>query len=151
MKKGMISASYYEATKEEIKDIYKYKLSFQASDLLSESRNGKLIEINNIRVEPEYRDNGFGSEILKSFCSNKEDTIIIAGAGAMQTDFPEEPTSEQYDDLFKHLNSFYTKNNFQDVTELFGTYDGTTKKTFLYLNDAGKNVIEDRNDFINKN
>jgi hypothetical protein len=148
MKSGKLVANFYEATPKDIDNIYNKGYSFQVSDLFVDSKNAKLIEIPEISVGIDCRRLGFASELLRQLCKDKEDTIIIAGAGALISEYPEEPSKEQYNELFENLTKFYTSNNFEDVTQLFGTYDGSTKRTFLYLNEAGKKAIEDRKSFI---
>lgn len=149
MKRGNLIVNFFEATPEDIDNIYDRGYSFQVSDLFAESRNPKLIEIAGLSVYKDCRRLGFASELLNHLCKDRDDTIIIVGAGALTSEYPEEPTHEQYNELFENLDKFYTSNNFEDVTQLFGTYDGTTKRTFLYLNEAGKKAIETRKAFIN--
>lgn len=148
MKKARVSIGYYNATEEDIKNIYNMKLPFQVQDLFTESGNSNIIEISTLFVEPDCRLSGYGSEVIQKICKNNEDDIILVGAGALSTEYTEEPSTEEYEQLFDNLTIFYNKNNFEDVTQLFGTYDGSTKRTFLYLNKAGKAAIERRKEFI---
>jgi hypothetical protein len=154
MKRGTINVAFYNASDEDMKNLYpctKLGLPFQVSDLLSESGGiKKVIEINSILVDKESRMQGFGTEMLKSLCCGNDDTIIIAGASALMAEFKDEPTREQYNELFENLTKFYTSNNFDDVTRLFGTYDGSTKRTFLYKNKAGESAIKARQEFLEK-
>lgn len=156
MKMGRIVVNFFEAKddndiEENTLHNRKTHISFQVADIFAASRNTKMIEIDYINISKDCRREGFGSELLNTFCQGKDDTIIIAGAGALKSEYEEEPTPEQYNELFENLGKFYTRNNFVDVTELFGTYDGTTKRTFLYKNDAGLKAIESREDFIKNN
>jgi len=152
MKNASMTLNFYEIEKDEKSKVCDdiTRRSFQVSDFLAEPSVTKLIEIDKIIVDKPYRNSGYGSEILTNFCKDKDDTIIIVGAGAMSSEYKEEPSVEEYRSLFNKLDKFYTKNNFEDVTELFGTYDGSTKKTFLCLNEAGKTAIEDRKEYIKK-
>jgi len=145
MKKGSLVVNFYEIFNEDLSSVNEAEfndVSFQARDfLLYLERPVKLVEIESIRVDRSCRRQGHGSEMLKALCTGKEDTIIIAAAGALTSEFKEEPTREQYKALFSDLDKFYTHNGFVDVTATFGTYDGTSKRTYLYQNDIGKELL----------
>jgi len=149
MKKGDLCIIFYEVSENDLLGLESARfhgntgMSFQAEDIITATQCKKLIEILSIFVDKDCRRQGFGSEMLKTICSGADqDTIIIAGAGALKREFPNEPTKEEYDKLFAELDSFYKANNFEDVTEIFGTYDGETKRTYMYKNDAGLKAIE---------
>ena len=131
-------------TDEEVKNIHEQRKSFQVSDLICVTGKNEIYEINGIYTNKEDRRKGYASRVLQDFCSGKNNTLIIAGAGAHTSEYNEEPTREEYIKLFEVLDKFYTKNKFEDVTQLFGTYDGTTKRTYLYKNRAGKKAIKER-------
>lgn len=154
MQNCLINFTYYDFSEECIKNLYTtddYKrLSFQVADIVTDSNHGQIIEINKIFVDRSVRKQGFGSKALKTVCEGKDNVIIIAALGALEDEYPEEPTDEQYDALFEGLNIFYTKNNFIDVTELYGTYDGSTKKTYLYMNPAGTAAVEKRKAWLSE-
>jgi GNAT superfamily N-acetyltransferase len=146
MKRGYIKANYVEVTTEEGKNIYndtKRGVTFEVTDFIAEGNN-YVIEIDSIIVDKEQRRTGFGSKILQDFCRGNDNNIILAHAGALVQEYPEEPDNEEYDKLFNRLEQFYTHNNFEDVTQLFDTYDGTTAKTYLYKNAAGLAAIDKR-------
>lgn len=142
--------SWFKFTNEEVDNIYELRKSFQVSDIIATSCRNEIYEINTIFVKDEDRRKGYASKVLQDFCSNKDDVLIIIGAGALDLEYPEEPIPEEYDRLFNVLDTFYTSNNFEDVTQLFGTYDGTTKRTYLCKNTAGLEAIEIRNNELEK-
>ena len=140
-KEEKITIDYYE---EEYKKGEKQS-SFAVDDLFGileglGDANRKIIVINDIYVDKDLRGFGVGRAVLRALCDKFHDRIIILTAGATVKEYPVEPTDDEFEIILERLGRFYEKCGFRDVNQEIGGYD--YKKTYLYINDASKSILE---------
>lgn len=113
--------------------------SFMADDIFATVDDEEIFEIESVYVSPVYRRKGIGSKLVKEVLELHNDKIICCAAALLVgDDFPEEPTSEQYDQHLETLSNFFTKLGFISINKHIG-YE--YREAFVYGNVKGKALI----------
>jgi hypothetical protein len=122
------------------------RTSFVVGDLASMIHGDKLPithihEITMISVPKELRRRGYATTALHVLINKYPDDLFIVCAGALDSEYPEEPSEEEYDELFKNLTAFYESMPFIDIN-FYIDYD--TQIPFLYVgNNSGVVAIRE--------
>jgi len=99
-----------------------------------------VIEILNIFVHPEHRYNGIGSRLLKTIATMYENYAILVLVGVSEKEYPK-LDEKDIPKILKDLLPFYTKNNFVNVNNIYGSYSNFIP--MLYTgNEIGKNIAD---------
>ena len=110
--------------------------SFISQDLISIFPHLPQVEIHSVYVNPEERNKGIGSKLIKELIDMNDDAMIIASAAALKLEYPEEPSDERIAEIVESIRPFYEKNGFIDINAL-NIYE--SKIPFLYTeNNIGK-------------
>lgn len=115
--------------------------SFMMEDFRAMFPNMKAVEILDIYVRPTERNNGVGSNLIKTIVDEYNDHAILVGCGASMKEYPEEPSDSEKVDIAHKTAEFYKKNGFEDVNDQIADYE--FKIAMLYTgNDIGRQVYE---------
>lgn len=82
-----------------------------------------IINILWIRTAKNSRNKGMATKLMSEFLNlyaNSDDTIVVFRVSATEKDYPTEPTSEQYSELFNHMVKFLVPFGFVSIQDLCG-------------------------------
>ena len=97
-------------------------------------------EILDIIVDFDHRGKGIGAGLLKEVIDSNRDKLIFLTAGASKRVYHEpieDPT--MLTPLLKKLSTFYERNGFINVNDVFGGYE--FKVSYLYNNDVSQKIL----------
>lgn len=133
-----IKYNFFKPSKE-YKDV-----GFGIGDVLGVLNDNRLdfevLEIVEFSIENNKRSLGHGSKILKSFCDSYSDKLIYVKAGALESEYEEEPTEDEFLLILKRLDNFYRKLGFIDVNNRIGCYQYSN--AYVYGNAIGQTFIQ---------
>ena len=126
-----------------------HAFTFQMMDMITIARQIykagdeiKILEITELHVTDNIRNEGVGSNSLQKLINNYPDYLIIVKAIASPREYKAKPSPTEYEKLFNKLEKFYNKNGFFDATFIFNTYSGDTVRTYMYNNEVAKKYVE---------
>ena len=132
-----------ESIDPELKEFWYYDLKFALGDT-------DFVILDEIFIEPSHRNKGIGSEIIKDFIKHHENSIILVRAGALQKEYPLEPTKEEYQLILERLSKFYTKLGFKNINKYSRTYEFSD--IYVYTgNDEGIDFYEKVKNYYSDN
>jgi GNAT superfamily N-acetyltransferase len=125
------------------------RYSFLIDDLRSYTSK-QIVNLSTIFVPKEIRNKGIGSKMIQDIIAPyKDNSIICCSAVALITEYPENPSEEEFAEILVNVGNFLEKNGFWRCNEFLGTYDGTTSVAYVYDNqmwkDLKKEIEEKRN------
>ena len=113
--------------------------SFLAQDVLDLIEpHMSVVEITHIHVDPELRRLGVASDLIKKLQVRYAADVIVVAAGATGEEYPEEPSAEQYEELFFKLDKLYTSLGFVNINTFVG-YEG--KVAYVWDNGRADRVL----------
>lgn len=120
--------------------------SFALCDLVSYMRQLNLVDvpvtiIDKLFIPKEDRNQGHGTAGLKQVVESRTDNVIMIVAGALEDEYPEEPTFEENKEILARLDKFYTQAGFVSVNETIGAYE--CSHVYIYDNKNGRLVIDE--------
>lgn len=112
--------------------------STMVQEFLLANPNTNVIEILDLFVNVDLRNNGIGTGLLKMIQELYHDSAILLLVGASEKEYPK--LDEDYiPEIISKLLPFYEKNNFVNVNNRFGSYSNHIP--MLYVgNDIGKEI-----------
>ncbi len=125
--------------------------SFLVQDIFSTVKIPRLVELISIETKTDRRGKGFCTAFIDKIVREFKDDIIVCAASALQSEYPSteytykgEGTGDKelpLNDILKRLDHFFSKCNFKDVNQFFGSYE--FKVSYLYLgNVPGKDLYK---------
>lgn len=129
-----------------LEDLYNRKTdhdnkSFYWEDIKELLYGKEIIIITELIVPKELRNKGIATEKLKQFCNKYNDTVILVVSGALISEYPEEPTDEEFKNILSRLDRFYTNRGFTNINQYTKTYE--FKELYVYTGtDIGKDAVE---------
>lgn len=131
--------------------------SFMVEDLKEFLKNNhssdyekiKIMVINNIFIDEEWRNKGIASTVLKSLCeeySKENDPYIIMTSTYAHSD---EYTGDEFDncldEILDKVGNFFKRCGFVNTNPVFGTYE--FRESYIYVNEAAKKYIFDNDEY----
>lgn len=102
----------------------------------------KFIVIFYLRVLPENRQNGIGSELIDLVLERFPDKLVFIRSCLLKDEFPTEPTDEQYDSTLSKNDLWLTKRKFKNINDLC-RFEFSIP--YIYQNEISKIFIDEIN------
>jgi len=118
--------------------------NFMVNDIFYQLRrlgvcDPEVVEITELYVEPKERNKGHGSQLVNDIIRKHQESVIIVKAGALVSEYSDEPSQEEYDVLLPKLKRFYEALGFTDINFYVG-YE--YRVPLLYTgNEIGKAIL----------
>ena len=104
--------------------------SLLVKDLTSFVPYIQIVEIRDIYVSKDSRLKGIGSTLLQIIKDKYENAIIVVAVRASGKEYEKEPNNAELIKIIEEIIPFYEKNGFENVNDLFGSYQFRTSMLY---------------------
>lgn len=134
----MNGLSFSEVTIPEDRKMYFWEedLWYHLSKL---EKTPEVISIDSLFVDKVDRNRGLATKMLKEFCVNHENFLILLQAGASYKEYADEPSPEVMSEIVNKLVKFYEKRGFLDINSSIGDYKNST--FMVYNNKVAQDTL----------
>lgn len=113
------------------RDIFNLSFKFEGKEI------SKIKEIYSVEVDKSIRRQGYGLQKIKDIISEEPEEVYVASIAALMSEYPEEPTPEEFERIMNDLTMFFASAGFISVNDYVGCYEG--RDALLYVgNRIGK-------------
>ena len=120
------------------------KYPFWCSDIiLATDTKEEFVFVTELYVPKAHRNNGIGTRVLKDLCEEwtNQGKLIIVESGLLKSEYPEEPTDKQFNEVLDRLDKFFINRNFVNINKITNTYE--YHELYVYDSEIGRKLISD--------